>query len=143
MTYYGEFGNANVNYIKDWKAIINAVGYSATLDTASNKCTLTNEIQIQILTSTAGFTENPQNYILGIRKVPVSNTIEMRDGKTYWPMKVSVEFFEVSESETNLDAFNTEAGWGLPSDFLWPFMTISSSSNLLLGLTAVAGLVIN
>jgi hypothetical protein len=64
----GKYGNANVDYVKDWLDVSTNGTYNGEWFSANASCTLPTAIDLEILHSTVGFDENQHSYIIGIRK---------------------------------------------------------------------------
>lgn len=72
--YVGIFGNADINMKKDWREVLQGKVVAAHASSESDKynadlkmCLKNNILQVEILYSTIGFEQNPQNYIVGVQ----------------------------------------------------------------------------
>lgn len=70
------FGNPNVNYILDWSDIVNDASFSGTFFSFNTSCTLMTDINLEVLTSYAGFDQNQHQYVAKLRKKGVERNID-------------------------------------------------------------------
>ena len=74
--YVAIFGNPNINFKGDWITTIledatTAIKTAGTVDNARKTCALTSALEIEIITSKVGYVDHMQNYVVGVRLVPV------------------------------------------------------------------------
>jgi len=69
---FGQFGNANFYYEKDWMQVIEDASVAdlgvAEWDTQTNSCKIFANMHFMVVYSAMGYTENPQKYIVKVEK---------------------------------------------------------------------------
>lgn len=68
---FGEFGNANMYYEKDWKTVsidTSFTSFGSPKPLVDKTCTVFADVHYLIITSSMGFPQMPQNYIVSIQK---------------------------------------------------------------------------
>lgn len=127
----GRYGNANVNFPKDWVTVLDQdLNYgTSTYDTTSQTCTLITEVDVQILTSKVGFPDNQHAYVTTARKKGKARSIKFNDYllNQRIDLKVSFQFARVIETEASLSAYESGSNFRWPADILWPFTTLDSA----------------
>lgn len=132
ITRVGQFGNANVNYPKDWVTVIEQdLNYGTTsYDSTKQSCTLITEVDFQVLTSKVGFPDNQNAYVVSARKKGIASTIYYNSFLTSQriDLKVAFEFTQITDSEGSLSAYQSTSNFNWPSDLFWPISKLNSGS---------------
>lgn len=134
ITRIGQFGNANVNYQKDWVTVIEQdLNYGTTsYDSTKQSCTLITAVDVQILTSKVGFPDNQNAYVVSARKKGIASTIYYNSFLTSQKidLKVAFEFTQITESEASLSAYQSTSNFNWPADLFWPISVMSSATEI-------------
>lgn len=109
--YLSIFGNPDVTYGKDWIEVIRSqvgsfeAGASATtkgtIDETARACTLFSGMEIEIITSKLGKTEDPQTYIVGAEMRGIQEEWIYHPNQTKFQHTISVTYREILPMELN------------------------------------------
>jgi len=79
----GIWGNVDVNNANDFIKVIKPdnVFKTGVYDADNKKCTINASVEVEILTSKLGATQDPQAYIAGAQVSPVSETWIFKEGR--------------------------------------------------------------
>jgi hypothetical protein len=131
LTRIGRYGNADVNYPKDWITVLDVdmTLAAGTYDSTAQSCKIITEIDVQILTSKVGFPDNQHAYVVTARKKAKERIIYFDSFKTKQKidLKVSFQYIRVTEDEASLSAFTESSNFEWPADLLWPFTTLDDA----------------
>lgn len=148
---FGQFGNANYHYEKDWVSILVEDEFaskfgSKTWIEANNTCQLYSNIDYLVTYAKTGFTQRPQQYIVNTQKMTDMSTWQFNRkadaDKQYFSLGVSIQFVELDPSEALSKGELQAEPTPIPPDFFYPFIVRSSAIDTIVG-AAVAVLLLS
>lgn len=137
---FGQFGNANFYYAKDWKTTKFSDEFRQNFgtkewDAATNTCKIYSNIHYQVVYASTGFTQKPQKYIVAIEKQTYQQmwNFNRKTASTQqlFELGVSFQFVELKQWETDKDGMIQAEPEEIPNDLLYPFLSKSAATSVM------------